>query len=100
MRKLVIFGLSLLGLFDSTYLLWVYTSPSHPMVCLGTGCDAVRASIYAHAWGLPLPVFGVAMYAALAALVFLGPWFGRATEVLIALISAAGVLTSFYLSGL
>lgn len=100
MRKLVIFSLSLLGLFDSIYLFWVYTSPSHPMVCLGTGCDAVRASVYARAWGLPLPIYGVAMYAALALMIFLEPWVGRTSRALVATIAGAGFLTSLYLTGL
>src|SRR5260370_13645702 len=84
MRKLAIFSLSLLGLFDSLYLLWVYTSPSRPLVCLGTGCDAVRASVYAHAWGLPVPLYGVAMYAALAVLMFIEPWLGPVGRPLVA----------------
>ena len=98
-------ALSLLGLFDSTYLWWVYTSPSRPLVCLGGGgCDAVRASAYAHLWGYPLPVFGVAMYAALALLVFsqpLGParW-APARRYLVATLSGCGFLFSVYLTGL
>lgn len=71
MKKTVSFALSLLGLFVSIYLLWVYVSPSHPMVCLGTGCDEVRASAYAHFLGVPTPVYGVAFYALLALLIFL-----------------------------
>jgi len=69
MRKLLVFALSLAGLFDSFYLWWVYTSPTHPMVCLGTGCDVVRASSYANFAGQPLPAYGAGMYAALAALI-------------------------------
>jgi protein-disulfide isomerase/rhodanese-related sulfurtransferase len=97
-------ALSLLGLFDSTYLWWVYTSPSRPLVCLGGGCDAVRASAYAHLWGQPLPVFGVAMYAALALLVFsqpLGParW-APARRYLVGTLSGCGFLFSAYLTGL
>ena len=69
MRKALSLILALLGLFDSLYLLWIYTSPSRPMVCLGTGCDAVRASVYSHLWGIPMPVFGVAGYWLIAALI-------------------------------
>ena len=39
------------------------------MVCLGTGCDAVRLSAYAHFWGVPMPLFGVAGYALVALLI-------------------------------
>ena len=98
-------ALSLLGLFDSIYLWWVYTSPSRPLVCLGGGgCDAVRASVYAHLWGHPLPLFGVAMYAALTLLVFsqpLGPtgW-APAKRYLVATLSGCGLLFSAYLTGL
>lgn len=102
MRKSLIFGLTLLGLFDSLYLLWIYTSPSRPMVCLGTGCDAVRASAYAHLWGIPLPAFGVLMYATLTLLVFAEPLWPavgqRTTAYAVAGISSAGFLFSLYLT--
>lgn len=66
MRKSLTLALSLLGLFDSLYLLYTYTSPSRPMVCLGTGCDAVRASAYSTLFGVSMPVFGVLGYTLLA----------------------------------
>jgi protein-disulfide isomerase/rhodanese-related sulfurtransferase len=69
MRKTISLILALLGLFDSLYLLWIYTSPSRPMVCFGTGCDAVRASVYSHVHGVPMPVFGVAGYVLVALLI-------------------------------
>ena len=70
MRKLVLQALAVGGVFLSSYLLWSYTSPSRPMVCMGTGCDVVRASPFAHFLGLPTPVYGVLMYGLLALLVF------------------------------
>jgi len=36
------------------------------MVCIGTGCDAVRASAYSSMWGVSMPVFGVLGYTLLA----------------------------------
>ena len=66
MRRLITLALSLLGLFDSLYLLYTYTSPSRPMVCIGTGCDAVRASSYSTLWGVSMPVFGLLGYSLLA----------------------------------
>jgi protein-disulfide isomerase/uncharacterized membrane protein/rhodanese-related sulfurtransferase len=66
MRKPIALALSLLGLFDALYLLYTYTSPSRPMVCIGTGCDAVRASAYSTPFGVPMPLFGVFGYALLA----------------------------------
>jgi protein-disulfide isomerase/uncharacterized membrane protein/rhodanese-related sulfurtransferase len=104
MRKSVLLALSLLGLFDSLYLLWVYTSPSRPMVCLGSGCDAVRASSYAHLFGLPLPAFGVANYTVLGLLIFaevlFSPRLRRAIQYAVAGISCVGFLFSIYLTSI
>jgi protein-disulfide isomerase/rhodanese-related sulfurtransferase len=101
MRKCLALGLALLGLFDSLYLLWVYTSPSRPMVCLGTGCDVVRMSSYASLGGRPTPVFGVAGYALLAILIITESLAGAASRKLLryALLGATGVgfLFSLYL---
>jgi len=68
-RKSLTLALILLGLFDSLYLLYTYTSPSRPMVCIGTGCDAVRASVYSTLWGVSMPVFGVLGYTLLAVVI-------------------------------
>lgn len=96
-------ALSLVGLFVSIYLVWVYTSPSSPMVCVGGGCDAARASSYAHFGGLPTPVFGVVMYAFLVLLVFIYPLlpvsFARWTEYGVTLVSGVGFLVSGFLTG-
>ena len=67
MRKAIALGLTLAGLFDALYLFYTYTSPSRPMVCIGSGCDAVRASAYSNPWGVPMPVFGAVGYMLLAA---------------------------------
>jgi protein-disulfide isomerase/rhodanese-related sulfurtransferase/uncharacterized membrane protein len=106
MRKLLVLALSLLGLFDSAYLLWVYTSPSRPMICLGggTGCDTVRASSYSHLFGVPLPAFGVLMYATVALLVFAESLVSARLAVLIrqavAVIAGAAFLFSLFLTGI
>lgn len=61
-----IFFLSLAGLFVSLYLLIVYTS-GKPIVCgLLHGCDTVRSSQWARAFGIPTPAFGVLFYFILA----------------------------------
>ena len=101
MRKSITLALSLLGLFDSLYLLYTYTSPARPMACLGTGCDAVRASAYSTWWGVPVPVFGVLGYALLAIVIlaesmfsgFLARWARRAFLVM----TGFGFLFSLYL---
>jgi uncharacterized membrane protein len=101
-RRPLSFALALLGLFDSLYLLWVYASPGHAMVCLGGGCDEVRASRFAHFAGLPTPLYGVAMYGLLALLIFAEPlvtspsWIRRA----IALIAGLGVAVSAALTAI
>jgi protein-disulfide isomerase/rhodanese-related sulfurtransferase/uncharacterized membrane protein len=106
MRKPALFALTLLGLFDSAYLLWVYTSPSSPMICLGggTGCDTVRASSYAHLFGVPLPAFGVLMYVSAALLVFAESLVSaRLAELIrqaVAVIAGAAFLFSLYLTGI
>jgi len=104
MRKYLLLALSLAGLFDSIYLLWEYTSPAHPMVCMGGGCDAVRASAYSHLGGLPVPVYGIVMYAFLAFLIFLYPLLpvstARLSENAVALISGVAFLFSVYLTGI
>jgi protein-disulfide isomerase/rhodanese-related sulfurtransferase len=103
MRKLAILALSLLGWFDSAFLWWMYASPSHPMVCIGGGCDVVRASSYAYWWGIPLPAAGVAMYVVLALLIFVEPLFGarwtRLSGYAVCAISGAGFLFSLFLMG-
>ena len=103
MRKTLLLVLSLVGLFDSLYLWWVYTAPDRPMVCLGSGCDAVRASPFAYPLGIPLPLPGVVMYAALALLVFAEPLFEgsrvRLARKAVAGISGLGFVISLYLTG-
>ncbi len=104
MRRSLTFALALFGLFDSLYLFWVYVAPSHPIVCLGSGCDQVRASRFAHIAGLPTPVFGVIMYGALALLLFTEPLFSNAMGVqwrrAIALIAGIGVAASAVLTAI
>src|SRR5258707_779359 len=98
MRKILILAFSLVGLFVSLYLWWVYTSPSRPMVCLGGGCDAVRMSPIAYPMGIPMPIFGVAMYGVLALLVFAEPLFqgrqARLARLCVLWISGFGFLVS------
>jgi protein-disulfide isomerase/rhodanese-related sulfurtransferase len=104
MRKTLALVFSLFGLFDSAYLWWVYTSPTHPLVCLGTGCDEVRASRFAFWGGIPTPAFGVAMYGALVVLLLVEPfvapqWSGLLRKLAFG-VSAIGVVVSLYLTSL
>jgi protein-disulfide isomerase/uncharacterized membrane protein/rhodanese-related sulfurtransferase len=104
-RRSITFALSLLGLFDSLYLLWVYASPAHPMVCLGGGgCDQVRASRFARIAGVPTPLFGVVMYGVLALLIFAEPLVEPAIGALlrraVAVLAALGVIASAALTAI
>jgi protein-disulfide isomerase len=104
MRKTAALAFSLLGLFASTYLWWMYTSPSVPMVCMGQGCEVVRASRFAHVYGVPMPVFGVLMYITLILGLLAEPMVSARTGTLLRRavvgISAAGFLSSLYLTAL
>lgn len=103
MRKHLILLLSFIGLFDSIYLWWVYTSPSRPLICLGTGCDVARASSYSHFMGLPLPMYGAVMYAVLALLAVAeslgGRPLNRPVRWVTLVVSAAGLAASAALTG-
>lgn len=105
MRKILLLILTLAGLFDALYLHWVYTSPNHPLVCLGVGCDVVRASKYASLWGHAMPDYGVLMYGVLLIAVLLEAWVidpgtRRSLQMGVAAISVAGFVFSLYLTSL
>jgi protein-disulfide isomerase/uncharacterized membrane protein/rhodanese-related sulfurtransferase len=101
MRKSLAFISVLAGLFASTYLTWAYTSSSHRMVCLSGGCDTVRASKYAHLWGVPMPIYGLAFYAFMALLMLAeakAPRYGARIWRLLLIFLAGGVLFSGWLT--
>jgi protein-disulfide isomerase/rhodanese-related sulfurtransferase len=105
MRKILLLILILAGFFDALYLHWVYTSPNHPLVCLGVGCDVVRASKYASLWGHALPDYGVLMYGVLLVAVLLEAWLAapairRWAQFSVIAIAAAGFAFSVYLTSL
>jgi protein-disulfide isomerase/rhodanese-related sulfurtransferase len=102
MRNRVLFVFCLGGAFISSYLLWSYVSPDMPLACIGAGCDVVRASRYAHFLGLPVPLYGLAMFLVLAVGSFgcgvaRGPR-RRIFARFLALLSGAGFLTFCYLT--
>jgi protein-disulfide isomerase/rhodanese-related sulfurtransferase len=74
------------------------------MVCLGSGCDTVRASPYAHVFGLPVPIFGVAAYVVLTLLIFAEDLFreglGQTLPYAVTCLSGGGFLYSLYLTSL
>ncbi len=64
----LIFILSLLGLFVSSFLLYEYNIQG-PIVCpAGAGCDIVRASVYSKFLGISIPILGIAYYLVMALL--------------------------------
>jgi protein-disulfide isomerase/rhodanese-related sulfurtransferase len=72
------------------------------MVCLTGGCDVVRMSRYAHFCGYSTPLFGVVMYAAMAALIFaqtlLPARLVRVAQLSVCVIAAAGTAVSAFLT--
>ncbi len=104
MRNRLLFALCLAGTFVSGYLEWSYASPEHPLACIGSGCDVVRASPYAHFLGLPLPLYGLAMFLTLALASFgkgiaSAPW-ARVSSRFLAILSGAGFLAFCYLTAI
>ena len=64
--RLVIVALALLGLGDSAYL--AYEHFVAPIICIGSGCARVDASIYSEIFGVPLSVLGLLSYGAILGL--------------------------------
>jgi protein-disulfide isomerase/uncharacterized membrane protein len=102
LARRAMFVIALIGLFISAYLLITYVSGG-PIVCgaLG-GCDSVRVSKWATAFGLPTPMLGAIFYSfmavvliARAAMPALRPKFFHRLTVICA---AAGLIESAYLS--
>ncbi|MEO6776594.1 MAG: vitamin K epoxide reductase family protein [Kofleriaceae bacterium] len=65
--SLAAFVLSVVGFGASLASLIDYRAPTF---CAESGCDTVRASAWAHPLGIPMPVFGLAFFAAMIALAF------------------------------
>jgi uncharacterized membrane protein len=96
------FGLALLGVADAIYLTWIKLSHAPAAFCApGGGCDTVNTSPYSEMAGIPVSVFGLGMYLALAALLALeGRWALSRTYGRLAVfgLSLTGVLYSAYLT--
>lgn len=89
--------LALLGLTDSSYLLWKHSTGSAAF-CPAGGCDAVNQGEYSEVRGIPLAAFGVAGYAALLALSVMAAALGhRSLVAAICTISGIGVIVSAFL---
>lgn len=89
--------LALLGVADSSYLLWKHSGGSTAF-CPAGGCDAVNQGEYSEIRGLPLAAFGVAGYVALLALSVMAATRGhRGLVAAICAISGLGVIASAFL---
>lgn len=60
--------LSVIGLFISLYLTYIYTSDQVALCLSGGGCDTVQHSPYAWILGVPIPTLGAGAYLLLIAL--------------------------------
>jgi len=56
------------GLLISVYLTWARVARASVVCLIGSGCDIVQSSRYAAAFGIPVALLGVLVYAALFAL--------------------------------
>lgn len=100
LRRLLIV-LCIAGLLVSGYLAYVYLADAEAL-CTGVGgCDAVKDSRYAVVAGIPVPVLGIAGYAAILAVVLLegsSGLLGEQGRILVFGLSLLGTLYSAYLT--
>jgi len=88
----------------ASYLLIEYLT-GQPGLCLtGSGCDLVRASAYAYPLGIPMPLFGLVLYAAAGWLTWRSlseePVAGVPVRVGLLVVASLGVAASAVLTGL
>lgn len=70
-RNLIIFALSIIGFFISSYLVYAYSYEA-PIFCgLKSGCETIRLSPYSKFLGVSVPWFGAGGYGLLAFFSFL-----------------------------
>ena len=97
------FIIACLGFVDATYLL-VYKLTNNNAMCLGNGgCHDVNFSSYSEIAGIPVSVFGMAAFLAIAGILLLEPRLKIAREngpLAIFGISLAGVVFTAYLTWL
>jgi len=93
--------LALAGMGISGYLTYIHYKNINAICLFNAKCDAVLTSSYAQIWGIPLALFGLALYAALAVLGFLSlnKKLGRADLAASGIygLALSGILFSLYL---
>jgi len=68
-RSFLALAVTLVGLGASIASLVDYLGAA-PTFCAESGCATIRASAWAHPLGIPMPIFGIAFFAAMTALAF------------------------------
>jgi uncharacterized membrane protein len=92
-------GLSILGILDSLYLLYIKIS-NEGQVCTG-GCEAVNSSIYSEIFDIPIAIFGALGYLFILLVILLNNKYTFIKEYSVIAIfgfSFIGVLYSAYLT--
>jgi uncharacterized membrane protein len=89
-------ALCVLGLGIAAYLTYVHYAGLHPLCLASGGCERVQMSHYARLAGIPVPVIGLAGYAAILGSLFVPEETGLAATTLLALV---GFGFSAYLTG-
>lgn len=103
LRKLLSFLsllLSIVGLWLSAYLTYVHYNPG-ALVCSTGGCAVVQGSKYSVMFGMPIALFGLAMFIALIAGIIIRELQPRAADMIstgIVMILVAAVLVWIYLT--
>lgn len=101
--------LALVGLGVSLYLTWthhrIFSDPTYESFCSINetfDCDRVNSSAYSELWGIPVALFGVGFYVAVAALSLMAMNEGRARRVMAVVwgLSAMAVFLSVVLATL
>ena len=79
-------ALCVLGLGIAAYLTYVHYAGVHPLCLASGGCERVQTSHYARLAGIPVPVIGLAGYAAILGSLFVRGETGLAATALLALV--------------
>lgn len=72
-RDWLVAALAAVGLVDAAYLTWLKLAGTQALFCrAGSGCDIIQASRYATLLGVPIALWGAALYVAVGGLALIG----------------------------
>ena len=95
--RLILLILSTIGILLSVYLTYTHITNATTTFCLsGGGCDIIKSSVFSRIYGVPVPLLGLAGYAAIWILSYFS--FDRSRINLIYYISVIGLSFSLYLT--